>query len=555
MNQKTVSKMIFTAAAVLSLMACTKEKRIDALDPNSTLNPEGLVELRLTSSSGTQMPEGETVHVWVDDFKTYERLYRNNTMTSGSGGALTGSPMYFPATGHPADIYAIHGNFGEIDYMYFWGVEQTHIVVQDQRTGSSGYALSDLAFAKSVNVAPEGNPTTVPLTFNRLISKVEVVLVAGSGSSTVSKVEIINTLLESKLTPSKTDDFIAIASGPTGENPIEIGTGMTSADDAGSLDDSKKTINQAIIVPQTLEKGTNFIRITTNEGTEQIYQLPNATTFEPGKTHRFTVTVTNPFGDKTASAAAVGDYYLADGSVLSQESTLTPELASKVIGIVFYAGHHEKDNSDYSDTGIGQTKCHGYAVALTDVNNDTDDRLAWEAGPNQEYNKLVGTTTDKTDWNGYPNQQKFHEYVNDNPGWKMTHFPAAFACETYGNRMFDQDGNSTTAYDWQKPLAAPENSSGWFLPTFAQLKYLFDNPSPMSDNMINVKNNLPDDCDYKDHILWLDSGIYNPDSPKSDLYWTSTEFDKDEAGMIWPENHLGGGFKNAGMSARAVLAF
>lgn len=39
----------------------------------------------------------------------------------------------------------------------------------------------------------------------------------------------------------------------------------------------------------------------------------------------------------------------------------------------------------------------------------------------------------------------------------MKHFPAALACETYGNRTTDRDGNPADGkYDWQKPLAAPK---------------------------------------------------------------------------------------------------
>jgi len=509
---KAIHYMLF-AAATLTLAACTGDEHLD--NPNA---PGAQVELRLTSALevqsraahglDTQLKEGEAVHVWVDDATTGKSLYSNNTLTAGSDGALTGGEtMYFPATCNSASIYAIHGNFAETtDYTNFWGAEQTHTVAQDQRTGQAtdGYAQSDLVYCKLSNVSRNGNPTTVGLTFKHLLSKVEVVLVLGAGKPTISKAEILNTRLNATFTPDKTDETVTVtASGTTGENPIEI-------------DNDLSDVNEAVIVPQTLKKGTEFIRITTPDGDKLVYSLPADKTFKPGEKYRFTITVEK--GNlivKTVENAAEGDYLLSDGSVLGKESILTHKAASQVVGIVFYVGHHGSDGSDYTDTGIGQQKCHGYAVSLTFANNGDHDKLAWEKGPNGEYDRDVGATNSRTDWNGYSNQQKFHEFIRNNSGWEMKHFPAAFACETYGKRKFDQNGNPTNAYDWQKPLAAPSNTSGWFMPSLRQLWDLFE-CSFLTERMRAVKNSLPDDCGYKDYIGWLEAKDYW-DS------WSSTE--------------------------------
>lgn len=504
---KAIYNMLFAAAA-LTLAACTGDELLDK--PNA---PGAQVELRLTSGLevqtrgahglDTQVKEGEAVHVWVDDATTDESLYTNNTLTAGTDGALTGGEtMYFPATCNSASIYAIHGNFGNTDMADFWGKEQTHTVMQDQRSDGIGYAQSDLVYCKLSNVSRNGNPTTVGLTFEHLLSKVEVVLVQGAGSPTISKVEILNTKLEAKFTPSKTGETITVTASGT-ENPIEI-------------DNDLNADNEAVIVPQTLKKGTEFIRITTPGGEKLVYSLPAGKTFKPGEKYRFTITVEKGnLIEKTVDNAAEGDYLLSDGSVLDKGSILTHKAASQVVGIVFYAGHHEKDGSDYTDTGIGQKKCHGYAVSLTFANNGDHDKLAWEKGPNGEYDRDVGATNSRDDWNGYSNQQKFHEFIRNNSGWEMKHFPAAFACETYGKRKFDQNGNPTNAYDWQKPLAAPSNTSGWFMPSLRQLWDLFE-CSFLTERMRAVKNSLPDDCGYKDYIGWLEAKDYW-DS------WSSTE--------------------------------
>lgn len=546
---KAIHYMLF-AAAVLILAACSKEESPD--------NPGAQVELRLTSGLevqtrgahglDTQVKEGEAVHVWVDDATTGKSLYSNNTLTAGSKGSLTGGEtMYFPTTCNSASIYAIHGNFAEnTDYTNFWGAEQTHTVMQDQRSDGIGYAQSDLVYCKLSNVSRNGNPTTVGLTFEHLLSKVEVVLVQGAGKPTISKAEILNTRLNATFTPDKTDETVTVtASGTPGENPIEI-------------DNDLSDVNEAVIVPQTLKKGTEFIRITTPDGDKLVYSLPADKTFKPGEKYRFTITVEK--GNlivKTVENAAVGDYLLSDGSVLDKESILTHKAASQVVGIVFHVRHHALDGSDYTNTGIGQKHCHGYAVSLTFANNGDHDRLAWEKGPNGESEIMVGATNSKYDWFGYSNQQKFHEFIRDNSGWEMKHFPAAFACETYGNRTVDQDGNPTTAYDWQKPLAAPSNTSGWFLPSLRQLLDLFE-CSFLTESMSAVKNSLPDDCDYKNYIGWLEAKDYWTS-------WSSSEGGEESAAperakradYRYSTGHAynGTALKKQKNHARAILAF
>lgn len=289
---------ILLTAAALMLGACSNDENLD--------NPNGPVELRLTSGLevqtraahglNTQLKNGEEVHVWVDDATTDQKLYTNNILAAGDQGVLTGGiTMYFPETGNNVDIYAIHGNWGSTALTGFWGTEQTHSVAQDQRTEQTtdGYAKSDLVYAKSQDVKRGQNPTTVNLTFTHLLSKVEVVLIPGKGYPNINKVEILNTKLEAKFTPNRESEITATADGTidgTTLNAIEIDKDLTSSKNAAGDDESKKNLNEAVIVPQTLAKGTPFIRVTTNEGGELIYRLKEETTFALATKYRYTIT-------------------------------------------------------------------------------------------------------------------------------------------------------------------------------------------------------------------------------------------------------------------------
>lgn len=254
----------------------------------------------------------------------------------------------------------------------------------------------------------------------------------------------------------------------------------------------------------------------------------------------------------------MGDYFCKDSDnkwyIIPQEAT--PD--GNVIGIVFHAGQHETDQSDYSkpltETGptIPDGVFHGYVVALTDVNNDDNDCLRWEWGPTQQYDQGVNASTDIVDWNGYASCRKIHEFVETNAaaGWEMRHFPAALACETYGNRTVDQDGNPITdgRYDWQQPFIAPNNSSGWFLPSCDQLSYLCQNRTFLR-NCINAVKNKTVDATLKNHIGWFSATSY---------YWSSTEGSgsSDTAWFVYLDYGIWSpDYKRDTLDVRAVLAF
>ena len=354
---------------------------------------------------------------------------------------------------------------------------------------------------------------------------------------------------------------------------------------------------EALTAPQTVAAGKPFVKVELGGGT--FYFRPqNNVVLEAGSRYKYTVKV-NATGltldgctigywtdggsedvritisyDGSETEAKIGDYYYADGTWSDgglrklyadgkmewAETTPQPMNDKTCIGIVFYTGRHETDRSDYtkplSEDGptIPNGKVNGYVVALTDVHDGSSDRLRWEYGPGNVYNKAIDASTSKRDWQGYSNSLKFHEFVNKNEnkeaGWEMKHFPAALACETYGNRMLDEDGNDANGkYDWQKPLAAPGNTSGWFLPSRGQLSHLFNNRSVLSARMTDVKNSTPTDCSYKNEIGWFST---------SGFYWSSTEYSRYPYGAWDVDFSSGGGlsyYKDRTGDVRAVLAF
>ncbi|WP_455634868.1 fimbrillin family protein [Parabacteroides sp.] len=278
--------------AALSLTACEKEGDTD----------NGPVELRLSSGIEVQtkathgldqaFKKDETIHVWVDDAKDVqtevakEYLYENNELTVGETGALTGSSMYFPQTGNKVNIYALHTNATWTGDAYL--SKFTHTVASDQRSSTNGYANSDLAYVGVTGVAR--TPSAVSLSFQHLLSKIEVVLKAGAGETgflskdNIDKVEILGTCLKAAVSLSK-DDLKEI------KEAVGSGVGTISIDtDVTAEGATTEVLNEAIIVPQTVAKDEDFIKITLKSGGEFIYKLEKETTFQSGKKYKYTIT-------------------------------------------------------------------------------------------------------------------------------------------------------------------------------------------------------------------------------------------------------------------------
>lgn len=172
--------------------------------------------------------------------------------------------------------------------------------------------------------------------------------------------------------------------------------------------------------------------------------------------------------------------------------TLTEEQKASVIAIVFHAGHHENDASDYSATGIGQQKCHGYAVALQDA---TNGYCQWgvygtELGccpTDGSGNKQNNYSTPDIDWSGYAWTQKIITAAGGKDKLNAT----------------EDSGYPATYYavvDYAHKVPSPANSTGWFLPSIGQMWNVYQNRASLFEGKTVV------------------SGL------KSDWYWSSSEF-------------------------------
>ena len=151
---------------------------------------------------------------------------------------------------------------------------------QTSETAGAGYLASDLIWATPLSKV-ESSSSTQNLSFVHKLARVKVALSPGDGfvaaDLTSAKIEILNTLPTTTFKPS--DGTITDATGDV--------TAITAC--------TASNTGFAIVIPQTVAKGTAFIKITLGSK-EYIYSIPNgesdsAQLIESGKQYTFTITV------------------------------------------------------------------------------------------------------------------------------------------------------------------------------------------------------------------------------------------------------------------------
>ena len=224
------------------------------------------------------------------------------------------------------------------------------------------------------------------------------------------------------------------------------------------------------------------------DGKKEFFITPNNISVSSYKTYKVDGA---PTIDKDHNLQ-VGDYLLADGTMEWAETKPQPENGKNVIAIVFHAGHHENDASDYSATGIGQQKCHGYAVALQDATNGycqwgvygTELGCCPTDGSGKKQNNY---SAPDIDWSGYAWTQKIITAAGGKDKLNAT----------------EDSGYPATYYavvDYAHKVPSPANSTGWFLPSIGQMWNVYQNRASLFEGKTVV------------------SGL------KSDWYWSSSEF-------------------------------
>ena len=183
---KRFFQILAMAALSVSLWSCSKDAPADPIAPVQP-NPQ-LTQLCLKGTI-TSMPlarvnadgfeANDKVGVYVATASTFNsagNTLDNEAFTYSSGNiaAPQGKEVYWASDNVRLSVFAY--------YPYVTGAPKTGVVnfsVEADQSTSAKYYGSDFISAKSLNLAPQSSP--VALTFNHLLSRLDVELVAGDG--------------------------------------------------------------------------------------------------------------------------------------------------------------------------------------------------------------------------------------------------------------------------------------------------------------------------------------------------------------------------------------
>lgn len=261
---------------------------------------------------------------------------------------------------------------------------------------------------------------------------------------------------------------------------------------------------------------------------------------------------------KPLEEAAVGDYYMKDGTLRDGKKDLPASEKSQVIGIVFQtyeeaAGRFgTKEVSVLSDKGV-QTP-HGLVMAV----KDASDGAAW--GPsNQDESSITDVAT-------------MSQYYKDLSG--LAHYQVV-AHNSYYPAF-------KAVADFEDTVPAPFTSTGWFLPSAGQWLDILANLGGLSNYMDDVKSS--DSYHYTWNYLssatsgngssisigttesyYVQKQINSYLTPWGDsfsvsgtvLYWTSSESSNSSVFINFSPDqiHMCQSSKSNSQKVRAILAF
>lgn len=393
--------------------------------------------------------------------------------------------VYFPYSTTADDVTSVEGD---------GGLKSKFIPKADQQS-EADYRASDLMFWTPGSGIPQKTlAATLTHTYNSVSLLPEVHYTLGNGEDFIhpSATSDVNFIMDDKIVyPYKVAD---------GSYRCILPSGLTNSNVRCFYTVDDKTYSKDLTV--SLE-GANIRYSSTQRVNAGTYSLANV---------------------------RVGDFYCRNGNgegyLIPNEATLTAEQQSACLGIVYWLGDIKGDNYTLLD-GNFPYGTHGLVVSLWDMPDPDNGRtpMTWTYGGYEYVNNWLGSAT----WSEGTRPTDFTSIQVDN---KMQGYANTVALVEYNKYVESQtgDGYGPNGNKRVKPIyalanfriahPAPDNSSGWYWPSFYELKYVCwgqdNNRGIIGKNMLNAQFGK----------------ISGSHSFVPDLYWSSTELSSHDASNV-----------------------
>ena len=563
----TTKHFIYLIPAVLLLLAVSCDT--DETGGINTL-PDGKYPLQLTTEVVQPQTRGGGKDVWTG---TEEIGVKLDGMSEAMKYVVASTGEASPANAANT-IYWQDTDEKQVTAWYPYTTASS-VDISDQ---SNGYAAFDFMSATATGSYQQ----TVSLSFKHLMSKVVVKLTAGNGI-TADEIAGASVTLRGKTAVSFTNG--AVTTSSTTDGLIE------------SYYDATEKKYEAVVVPQDM---TGKMLVVVNIGNDSFAYTPETTTegnLEAGTSYEYAVTVkangievtevkvgsewsASTSEDATVSSTKIisytanevkaGDYIYSDGTTsdgglrkryygsntapVIADPKPEPDANKTVVGIVFWVPKDTETHKTGRSTPASLTydkimaadypDCtHGLAVAIKEVGN-----MAW-----QESDLWVAT---------------FQSGSNFNPTNKSDYVTIEYSnSKQYNNRIlgyqntkviqeFNKHIESSDIGQIVKPadaldsftLAAPNGSTGWFLPSIKELHMLcYKDVDDVENNRHNNK--------FENREIVKSSLSAAGGETLDGNYWTSTELYEEAFVVSFANGSIRSNGKDKSYKVRGICAF
>ena len=290
------TKIISACAVLVALASCSNDLSQPTAEDTPIriqANVGGITTRAGSSIQGTKFDIGESVNVYIYENTTSDPApytYGTNgllTCTADGDGNLSFSdPQYFPANGHGIDVYGI----------YPTSVKEKNSTqdfsVNTDQSEDADYKASDLMYAGcQSNKKKEDN---IQLAFQHKLAKVIVILKKGNGLKdgdlNNAEVKITNTYVKCSIDKVDKTTFgsITASTEEVDKKAITVGTWTSTNSESNGI--------AAIVVPQTVSKGTQLFEVTLSNNAVYKYTIPSDASddvvFTQENVHTYTLTLT-----------------------------------------------------------------------------------------------------------------------------------------------------------------------------------------------------------------------------------------------------------------------
>lgn len=257
-------------------------------------------------------------------------------------------------------------------------------------------------------------------------------------------------------------------------------------------------------------------------------------------------------GNKLADNAQVGDFYLADGSLLDRETDAATITSANVIGIVFTTDVTRMGEAEKEALRAKGVEPHGLVIA-TRTPRQVTDLFYWYMTPDYNGSRDESEIGLPKLWDNFEEGEgKEHETYalvnNDLEGYK---YNMAIRTERKADFEAGYYGAIKAAADFEIEVPAPAASTGWYLPSAGQWFDVLRNLAGVELSDTESSFFLIDDYG---NFSWMNKGRVNDilnecmahvaDNMKTpyaslgnqDQYWTSSTVSDDQARVIMFDN-------------------